>query len=334
VEEARTNLVLRSQEFDNASWTAFGITVSSDATVAPNGTTTADLITTTLTAGVNVYQAVTISTAAWTWSVYAKAGTASWLYIDAYDGANNFSWFNISSGTTGTNAAGNTSRITSLGNGWYRCSVTRTAASAAGFFPIGLSDADNSSAVTSGVNASIWGAQLEAGAFATSYIHVPAASTVTRAADNLSLSTGAFPLSATVGTLFGEVVGRAATGSGKTFNIVSLTNGTINEWVNLRGFNSNPEALVFDSGNYQTIDAGTWVSTGTNRLGVVWAASDAAASYNGASAVTNASVGTPSPTSLSIGTEQVASSQYNGIIRKILYLPRRMSNAELQTITT
>src|SRR5690606_5381998 len=44
VEEQRTNLLLRSQEFDNASWSKVSSSVSANAAVAPDGTLTADKI--------------------------------------------------------------------------------------------------------------------------------------------------------------------------------------------------------------------------------------------------------------------------------------------------
>ena len=45
IEEQRTNLLLRSEEFDNASWAKTNATITVNATTAPDGTTTADLIT-------------------------------------------------------------------------------------------------------------------------------------------------------------------------------------------------------------------------------------------------------------------------------------------------
>ena len=52
IEEARTNVFVRSQELDNASWTKFSVAATADSIAAPDGTTTAEKIySTTAVAG-------------------------------------------------------------------------------------------------------------------------------------------------------------------------------------------------------------------------------------------------------------------------------------------
>lgn len=151
------------------------------------------------------------------------------------------------------------------------------------------------------------------------------------AGNNIGINTTAFPFSASQGTVFVEFVGRA-TGSSVAYHIVSLSNGTLNEWVALRALNSNPEFLVFDSGNYKTLDAGTWIASGVNKIAAAWASNDAAVSYNGAAVVTNSTVGTPAATTLWIGRSFNASEYYEGNIVRLLYLPVRTINSELQAM--
>jgi hypothetical protein len=167
---ARYNLLTYSEEFDNAAWnkTLFPVTVTQNAEVAPNGTATADLmLEQATTANHGCYNATAISPTvtgvSYTYSVYAKTAGRSFLIIDAFTNANAYTWFDLSTGQVGTNAAGNTASIISVGNGWYRCSVQRAATATLNHF-IGIyaAPSDNTASyagdVTKGLY--IWGADL------------------------------------------------------------------------------------------------------------------------------------------------------------------------------
>ena len=75
VEAAGTNLLLQSQTFDNASWTATNATVTANSAVAPDGTLTADTVTATAAFG-RIHQFVTYTAVPHTLSVFVRKGTA------------------------------------------------------------------------------------------------------------------------------------------------------------------------------------------------------------------------------------------------------------------
>jgi hypothetical protein len=187
IEEQRTNLLSYSENFDNAAWAKVRSSVTANATTAPDGTTTADkLVEDTTASNTHLVEqvAVTTSGASYTLSVYAKAGERTKFVLSIYTNAATAVSFDLTA-VTASNASGT---ITPCANGWYRCSLTFTSgATGNGWYDVILQNASAAYTYTgdgtSGIY--IWGAQLEQGAFATSYI--PSADSFTSRA-----STGTF----------------------------------------------------------------------------------------------------------------------------------------------
>jgi hypothetical protein len=127
IEKVRTNLVLQSEAFDNASWvkTQDGqVTITANAAVAPNGTTTAEKMIPSAIAGFHcVQQLVTLSAGEASVSVYAKAVENSFLQI--FDALTvEFVNFNLTTGAVGSSSV-YVGSIEDAGNGWYRCKATK-----------------------------------------------------------------------------------------------------------------------------------------------------------------------------------------------------------------
>ena len=169
---ASVNLLTFTQEFDNAAWFKTATTVTANATAAPDGTLTADkLVENTATAQHILARTENVASAPVTFSVYAKAAERSWisLYIGA---VNTSAFFNLATGVVGTVQASVTASITSVGNGWYLCSITASS-SGSGALTRGiyLANADNSTTYTGDGTSGlfVWGAQLELGSTATTY---------------------------------------------------------------------------------------------------------------------------------------------------------------------
>jgi hypothetical protein len=177
VEEQRTNLLLYSEQFDNAWWSKTRASVTANATTAPDGLTTADKLVEDNTASASHRldaSVVSFPSGAMTASLFAKAAERSQLQI-SWDGnpggvaSSAACVFNLATGTAGTpsstsNISSPVGSIIAYANGWYRIILTATAtASFTGTFRANLLD-NSGNAVYSGDNASglfIWGAQLE-----------------------------------------------------------------------------------------------------------------------------------------------------------------------------
>ncbi len=172
VEYAPHNLVQRSQEFENAYWTKGNASITANAVAAPDGTITADKVVENTASDAHiVYQGFTASAITYTFSVYIKAGERSWAIMRLDTGVNELVSFNLSNGTIGTVAAGYTAAITAAGNGWYRCSVTRTLTAATWYTVVSVSNADNVQSYTGDGTSGIylWGAQLSVGPYPLDY---------------------------------------------------------------------------------------------------------------------------------------------------------------------
>jgi hypothetical protein len=175
VELVPYNLFEYSEQFDNSFWTKNDCSVSANAIAAPNGTLTADKLVENSSNSVHLINTPnnSVPTGSNTLSVYAKADTRNWILLYLFDGVlgSLTAYFNVSNGTLGTIASGLTASIDSVGNGWYRCSITRTQANA-GNGGYGLASADNVASYTGNgtSGAYFWGGQLVAGTSAKDYL--------------------------------------------------------------------------------------------------------------------------------------------------------------------
>jgi hypothetical protein len=196
LEPQRTNLALRSEEFNDASWVKNAVNVTANSTTSPSGIVNADTMTGSgLIAARLVSQVVTLTSGtSYAATFYVKKSTNDFVQIYTFNATGgHFANFDINSGAVGsvgtTFGSNPTSSITSVGNGWYRCSMVLSAAvTASSGFGIALVSSSTSArleANTLTTSVFLWGAQLEAGAYATSYIPTTSAS-VTRNADVIS----------------------------------------------------------------------------------------------------------------------------------------------------
>jgi hypothetical protein len=158
--DARVNLLTFTEQFDNAAWTKSRMNVTANAGVAPDGTTTADLVVPDTTAGNHlVRQDVGATGVPVVASIYAKAAGYNILWISPDGGSNTF-WYDLSNGTTGGSGVPAGS-IVAVGNGWYRCTYAiGTRASNANFFYVSQSTASIAFTGDGTSGVLLWGADV------------------------------------------------------------------------------------------------------------------------------------------------------------------------------
>ena len=297
VEPSAQNLVVQSENF-TTTWGQTGLNITSGFT-SPSNNNSGTLIEATANTGRlrQTFAAGLTSGVTSTFSLFAKLGTQSsgvTLVFQEGTGTNYVSGacqsFRLDTGavgTSGTLGAGFTiigSGIENYGNGWYRCSFTvrlsYTPSSAnLTIRPTSVVTA-NLPVTASGDSCYIFGAQLETGSVATSYIPTTTAA-VTRNADVINVS-GAVSgcIGQTEGTIYAEVdvqfnnrnadiIGLASGSSANGFYLVIRSSSVIE----LRIRQNSTNALIFQrTGAYPV---------GINKIAVSYKNGDFAISLNG-----------------------------------------------------
>ena len=340
VEEARTNLLLRSEEFNDAYWTT-SVLITSNSTTSPDGVLTADLLADTVDASAQAHQVSKIlsvtSGVAYTLSAYIKAGTGIGFSLGA-SAAGAFTVeqrvvFNAVTGVATLSLGTPTNiSITPTGSGWYRCScvITPTTtgnativlrlynSAGAGFY-----QGDGTQ------NAYLWGAQLEAGAFATSYIPTTSA-TVTRAADVASITGSNFSSWANnnEGTIFSD--SSIIASQIKTQAVWELSGGIALSSLRQPQGTANQFRAVIGGTFTGSPGTGASLTTGVTLAAVAYSATAGRLQIGIVGTDTTGS--TLDATSLSIGS-LAGASQLNGRIKRLCFWPARLPDATLQQIT-
>jgi hypothetical protein len=352
IEEQRTNLLTYSEQFSNAAWTKSRTSITANIVVAPDGAITGDkLVEDTATGSHTVRNATSITIVSGTTltaSVFAKAAEGAFVIVGIGDGSGtNISrtTFNLSTGAIGssTTAAANVSVpipvITPVGNGWYRCAVTATvtiALTAQQWIYKGSNATGAASYTGDGISGIyIWGAQLEAGAFITSYIPT-VASQVTRSADVAVMTGTNFSTwyNATEGTFFAQFR-PLASDFGANKNIFLASDNTTTNFVGLRYLTSGAATglgVTAAGVSQASLTTGTMVAGTSYQLAGAYKVNDFAVSRNGGTVATDTSGTIPVVSRAEIGclAGTAIGSQH---IAKLVYYPRRLENGELQAIT-
>jgi len=342
VEESRKNMVTYSEDF--TQWVNTNTTDAVDTSVtAPDGTNTATKITDDSTnAAHNVKLFVgTDSSDTFTLSCFVKKGDFSYFIIVLrllVNGNNSYGKFdldNLSNNTTYGDGTNRSQTVTEYPNGWYRISFTTTFSAAStdvnSHIHLTASGGDTSYSGSGNYNY-IWGAQLEAGAFPTSYIPT-SGGTATRNPDNVSMTGDNFSdwYNPTEGTFNSDV----SFNSNNATHYIWQVGQASNRMLSAGRVGGNSWILLAINNNSFTDNLSSTYNSGRNK----WCASYSNDGFfgveNGGNIISsnNADVPTLDINILYLGSYVNSSLYLNGHISQLTYYPVRLPNSTLQTLT-
>ena len=338
IEEARTNIALYSEDFTQGYWGAYSaVTTTGNVAVSPDGTLTADRIAAkSASANNGAFTNDDVPTGGCV-SVFAKADTVDWLGFG--QAGDCWAYFDLANGVTGNKSTtvGYTS-ITAYPNGWYLCQAWGITASwhRVLFSPKPTEgNGDPWSNVTNAIGDSVflWGAQFEAGAFPTSYIPTGSVA-VTRAADVAIIPRSSFGHHNEASTWVVEFTPTFPSvdtnqsvlyrnGSGLDFHIWSTSVNTMTaQFMNSAASPSFPITANQTSKIAVGLKHGEYISVCVD-----------GGSIGQNSVLSNTTAHTPTVVGwanvdYALGGDQL------GHIKSIQYYPRRLTNTQLQELTT
>ena len=328
LEPQRTNLALYSEQFDNGAWgtaTSDGTTapaITANYALSPNGTQNAERIVFTKPSADGEWallrQTRTIALTSHTQSIWVKATDASQVgkYIDIYLYAGSYGEvYNFQ-----------------LTNDWQRIAgvrTTPTSTSCEFAFGKARTTAGGSTLANMATDVLIWGAQLEAGSYPTSYIPTTSAS-VTRVAD-AAYKTGISSLiGQSEGVLFVEASALVNGADGR----ITISDGTINNRVSIE-WDIDADTIKGFIGVGGNVSTTSHDQTDRNKIALVYSTSFAKLFVNGTLVATD----TSSIPTMS-GMAHIEYSNYNGTtpfvgnLYQTIVIPTALTDAQCIELTT
>jgi hypothetical protein len=340
--ESRTNLLQRSQEFDNAYWTQVAVTVSPNQIIAPDGTLTVDKLISTAVSGfhsINRSSGTRVASTAYTYSFFAKAAEIGFClpnFSSGLTGTALSATINLTTGAATSVSAGLTVRTVLVGNGFYRISITATGDANTTAFnaTINTTDAAGNGSHTgdgySGIY--IWGAQLETGAFATPYIPTVAAQ-VTRVADSAVMTGVNFSswFNPEQGCFY--VQGSSNNTANARYLMTTATAGDNRFMVYTDGASAITGSVITNGATQALLSRTGLTITNNNAFALSYNTDDFKAVANGGVVGTDTAGVVPVANTLFIGQRETGVAQISGYIKRLTYYPQALTAANLQAIT-
>ena len=328
LEPSRSNLIPYSEDFSKGDWNnqfggvASAPIVTSNYSISPDGTLNADRIIFNLNGGTTVSDfsqitdRVTTIVGDTTHSVWIKSNTTSnysMSFVDAFSSS--------------------TSIIVTPE--WQRFDLTFTTATTYNDFKLRLRGSESTSDYA---DVSVWGAQIEQGSYATSYIPTQG-SAVTRVADVCNNGANEQVINSSEGVLYAEIAALSNTADASKF--ISISDGTYNNRASILFSNGSTNQIrtFLRVGGVVQIDVYNNVTdvANFNKVAFSYKENDFKVYINGylVSTDTSGSVW-PSGTisKLSFSEINTSAGLFNGKAKEIRIYNTALSDSELQALTS
>ena len=324
LEPARTNLVTYSEDFSHSSWvnvaqgTGSAVIVTSDYATSPDGTQNATRLQCELNGGVTSSGNQSLIA-----NVYSSSGNQTIsVYLKSNNGQNQTIYF------ANTQTSGDTVTITSE---WQRFEFSHNTSTYV--LAVGLRGRSGG-AIDDTADILIWGAQVEAASFASSYIPT-SGSTVTRAAETANGAGNSEVFNDSEGVLFADI---SALDDENSEKAIAISDGSFNNRINLRITSNNIRAYGFVSGANDVYMSYTIpLITSVNKIAFKYKENDFSLCVNGFEVSTDTSGSTFSEGTLSELNFDAGSNSalpFYGKTKEIGYYDTALTDEELEYITS
>ena len=248
LEPERTNIAQNSNEL-NTGWAHSECTLTPNQVVAPDGSNTGSFVERTSTVQARVERGINLTDQNYTWSCFVKKGNQRYAFISVFLVTSAVSVDTIFDFDTESivfsSSAVIANSVVEYSNGWYRLTTTFDAlASQTAFVKVGST---SSTTVFSTGNVGdtiyVWGAQLEAGTYATSYI--PTTIAVTREKDRCTGGGDSNLFNDNEGVLFVDI--EALADNDTNFRYISLSDGTATNAILIQ-YRNNGDLRIYNGG--------------------------------------------------------------------------------------
>lgn len=356
VEPQRTNLLLQSETFTNG-WTSEGATISANTITSPDGNLTADTLTEIAMNDVHrIYRNALITTSGvnYTSSIFVKKDTARYFRLSFIQSNSTTVWvaaqfdLDTKTFTSGVGSGGGTfvsASIIELSSGWFRVSLVASVPSVTANILYCLS---NGTAIISSQSRGcptylgnvtnkifIWGAQLELGSNATSYMPTTTA-TVTRNADVISKTGISSLIGQTEGTLFVDFNYTKTTDVYR--RVFAISNNTSNNLISINLTTTGSLEIYIINGGVTQVAFPSNILTANTRykIAVGYVANNVVLYINGTLRNTDLTCTIPTCSGVYLGKVETAGSSgfLNDSINSAMLFKTRLINSQLATLTT
>lgn len=368
IEDQKTNLLSYSEDFANTNWALTGSSIRVNAMVAPDGNVAFDrLIENSSASQHSITRSMgSLSSQNYTFSVFLKPAGRTWAEIGWNDGSTDRScYFDLTSGNTGTATGTAVPYVANIGGGIYRCGVTHSSNVATIFIRSASANGTNSYTGNGVSGLYVWGAQLEADSFMSSYIPNQGNVTSTRNADTITVIGTSFntnwynPVEGTIlieTSSFGNVVGTSGNtivGANAAANIAGNIVPFSAHYIYTMSLHSSwgttqhemvmryPGIASVNTYNVAYFDANIAQTINKNTVTVQvlsYANNNTVYFQDGVFSSLDTNVSIPQVIDrISIGNRGNApttNGPLNGYVRRLIYYPERLTNAQITTISS
>ena len=327
LEPSRTNLITNSNS-NNLGFALDSVSMTYNSITSPDGENNGILFKQTgNNASNSAYNfGLTTTNGTYTYSIFIKANDSEKMRIYSSNGSAITQDFNPQEMTEGVLNGALNLKFESYGNDWFRVSFTRTLSSASHHRFSIYPDRNNTQK-----SVYIFGLQIEVGSYATSYIPTQG-STVTRLADVCNQTVPDGVIGQTEGVLYCEV--DVKSGYDTNNLIVTLSDGTNLKQIYINRSNGKLEFFVGTNVNELLYVTPSILTNGVHKLALAYKQNDFAVAIDGVIAHTDNSGNVPTCNKINVGSHYNGSLPFNDRINDIKLYNTRLSDSELQALTS